>query len=274
VTIPPPFGAGTGPAHANPRQPDPRVAVPIHRALVADRHTHLVPLVRIALLVALGDFVTKEAALRFVVSEPTVFSSWLRFAVVHNQGAAFGVSLGLYTWQLNLAFTIAAIVMVLPVSGELARVDRTSPRALGLIVGGAIGNLVSLLVSPRGVVDFIAVRYGDADLVLNVADVAAYVGLAMIARTGFLIVAEIRRTVRPDVRMHVAPQLALTSAASRPIAFADREVARPVVRDEGGDLADVTPLGDTPIDLRVPLADLPMTWRADIQEPPRADPAI
>jgi lipoprotein signal peptidase len=229
---------------------------------------------RIALLVAVGDLVTKEAALRFIATEPTVFSSWLRFAVVHNEAAAFGLSLGLYTWQLNLAFTIAAIVVVLPVSGELARVDRVAPRALGLIVGGAVGNLVSLVASPRGVVDFIAVRYGDWGLVLNVADVAAYAGLAMIVRTGFMIVAELRRTVRPEAAMAFATQVAASPVATpTAYAFTDREVPRSVVRDDGGDLADEPPILDLPADTRPMFGDLPVT-RADAPEPTRVDRAM
>jgi lipoprotein signal peptidase len=172
---------------------------------VNDRNRHLAPLARIACLVAIGDFVTKEAAARWVALEPTAVTSWLHFAVVRNERGAFGVSFGAYTWQLNLALTLASILFVIPVSRDLARVDRAAPRALGLIVGGALGNLASLILSPRGVVDFIAVRLGPrTDLVLNVADVAAYVGLAMVLRTGFLIVNAMRRDARPRVHTHVS----------------------------------------------------------------------
>jgi hypothetical protein len=45
------------------------------------------------------------------------------------------------------------------------------------------------VISPPGVVDFISVSVGaHSELVLNFADLAAYVGLAMMLRTGFLIV--------------------------------------------------------------------------------------
>jgi lipoprotein signal peptidase len=214
---------------------------------VTDRFRHLAPLARIALLVAAGDLLTKEAAARLLAPAPTVINSWLRFAVVHNEAGAFGYSLGAYTWQLNLALTLSAIAVILPVSRALARVDRSAPRALGLIAGGALGNLASLIASPNGVVDFIAIRAGDSGLVVNVADVAAYVGLAMIVRTGFLIVAEMKRGLRPElgrVDVPVAPALTLI--------VADREVALPVYSDR----ADAT-LGDAP-EVEVPASRHPV----------------
>lgn len=188
---------------------------------------HLVQLSRIALLVALGDYATKAAAAAFVGAEPTVFSDWLHFAVVNNDQGAFGLSVGSYTWQLNLALTLSAIALMLSVSRDLARVDSMAPRALGLIVGGAIGNLTSLILSPHGVVDFIAVSFNPtSSLVLNVADVAAYAGLAMMLRTGVLIVHRIRKDV--PVTTHVSvrePPRVLR------FALADREVELPVHRE-------------------------------------------
>ena len=191
---------------------------------VTEPDNHLRVLTRIALLVAAGDWLTKAVAARLVAGEPLVFSERFRFAVVHNDAAAFGLSAGVYTWPLNLALTLAAIVLMIPVARDLARIDVAAPRALGLIVGGALGNLASLLLSPPGVVDFISIGFGtNSELVLNVADVAAYVGLAMMLRTGFLLVAEIRRTVRPSRTVQVQHWAAVARGA-----FVDREVARPV----------------------------------------------
>ena len=164
---------------------------------VSKPNAHLGTLARIAALVAAGDWLTKAVAARFVGNEALIFSDRLRFAVVHNDGTAFGLSAGAYTWHLNLALTLAAILLMIPVARDLARIDEAAPRALGLIVGGAMGNLASLVFSPPGVVDFISVSVGaHSELVLNVADLAAYLGLAMMVRTGFLIAAELRRTSR------------------------------------------------------------------------------
>jgi lipoprotein signal peptidase len=191
---------------------------------LTEPNRHLRILARIALLVAVGDWLTKAVAARLVGSDPLVFSDRFRFAVVHNDAAAFGLSAGAYTWPLNLALTLAAIVLMVPVARDLARIDEAAPRALGLIVGGALGNFASLLLSPPGVVDFISIGFGThSELVLNVADVAAYIGLAMMLRTGFLLVAEIRRAAQP--RRTVQVQHWATVARR---AFLDREVVRPV----------------------------------------------
>lgn len=161
-----------------------------------NEHRHLTLLSRIALLVTAGDLATKAAASELLGTDATVFASWLHFAVVHNDAGAFGWSVGSYTWQLNLALTLAAIVFVIPVTRDLARIDPSAPRALGLIVGGALGNLASLITSPHGVVDFIQIDLQTSGIALNVADVAAYAGLAMIVRTGALLVAALRREAR------------------------------------------------------------------------------
>lgn len=204
-----------------------------------ERYRHLGPLSRIALLVTAGDLLTKQTAAHFVAREPTVFSSWLRLAVVHNDLGAFGLSVGAYTWQVNLALTLAAIVFVVPVSRELTRVDRFAPHALGLIVGGALGNLISLLLSSHGVVDFIALRFGaDTEIALNFADLAAYAGLALILRTGFLIVTAIRDSLRVEPAQLAALATVPPARAAVP---ADLEVPRPVYSDI---VVEVEPLPD------------------------------
>ncbi|MEO6446754.1 MAG: hypothetical protein ABIZ91_19020, partial [Gemmatimonadaceae bacterium] len=75
----------------------------------------LTQLSRIALLVAAGDLATKWAAKALLSEDPTRFAHWLHLAVVHNRNGAFGWSVGAYTWQLNLALTIAGIVFMVPV---------------------------------------------------------------------------------------------------------------------------------------------------------------
>ncbi len=227
---------------------------------------------RLALLVAVGDWVTKALAAR-MVAEDVVLSERLRIAVVHNDAAAFGLSIGAYTWQLNLALTLAAIVFMIPVSRDLARIDPSSPRALGLIMGGAIGNLASLILSPRGVVDFISVGIGNnTELVLNVADLAAYLGLALVVRTAFLIVAEMRRAARPlPVALVDVPGVRSWRTATKEagvVLLKEREVPVPVFAADRGsgrqhqldhprpesvrqaELADITPAEVRVIDIR------------------------
>src|SRR5690349_20962320 len=202
------------------------------------RRSPLVPLARIAALVALGDLLTKQVAVLWIGTlEPRV-SSMIRFGVVHNDKGAFGLTAGDYTFELSLALTLAALVLIVPVARDLARIDRRAPIALGLIAGGAFGNLVSLLLSPAGVVDFIAIQNADgAGIVLNVADIGAYAGVAMLMRTTAMVIAAIRKTRQQ-------PILAEESAA-RGVALnrlADLELVR-VVAHEGTEPSTSTDTG-------------------------------
>jgi lipoprotein signal peptidase len=154
----------------------------------------LVPLARLATLVAIGDLLTKQVALLWVGTLDAGVSRVIRFGVVHNDKGAFGLTIGHYTWEVSLALTLTALVLIIPVAKDLARIDESAPNALGLVAGGAIGNLVSLLLSPAGVVDFIAVQRADgAGIVLNVADVAAYAGVVMLMRTAAKVIVAMRR---------------------------------------------------------------------------------
>ena len=196
-----------------------------------------VPLARAATLVALGDLVTKQVAVLWVGSLEHKVSSAVRFGVVHNDKGAFGLTVGDYTFELSLALTLAALALIIPVARDLAKLDRSAPVALGLIAGGAIGNLVSLVLTPAGVVDFIAVQRADgAGIVLNVADIGAYAGVAMLMRTCAYVIAAIRRNREEVVRAASAErEIVLTR-------FADLELVRTVARDNvGSDQGDRAP---------------------------------
>lgn len=185
---------------------------------------HLVPLLRVALLVAAGDLLTKQAAVLMLGNDATVFSSWLRMTVVHNDAAAFGVSLGAYTYQVNLIVKLSAIFLMLAACKDLARIDRDAPIALGLIVGAALGNLASLLLQPAGVVDFIALSIGGGvELVLNGADIAAYAGLALLGRTVWRVIV----LARSPACAVISEQLAGRAVALRLVG--EREIVRSVV---------------------------------------------
>lgn len=213
------------------------------------RRSPFIPLARIATLVALGDLMTKQVALLWVGTlEPRV-SGVLRFGVVHNDKGAFGLTVGDYTFELSLALTLAALVLIVPVARDLARIDDRAPTALGLIAGGAIGNFVSLLLSPAGVVDFIAVQRADgAGIVLNVADVAAYAGVAMLMGTTAMVIAAIRRS-RVTTAIDVGDRR--TAMLAR---LADVELVRVVAR-ENIPSEDATVDGGPPRDRPKPVAD-------------------
>lgn len=191
-------------------------------------------MLRIGVLVAAGDAVTKSCAAAWLAGH-SADDALIGLALVHNDQGAFGLSVGAYTWHWNLALTLAAIALVVPVCRALAQVDGRAPDALGLIAGGALGNLLSLILSPFGVLDFIALGTGPGtSIVLNAADIAAYVGLAMLVRTAWLLTSAIAAS-------HSSAALAATwrrqttglgvTASGRD----EAEVARPVFVEPGVD---------------------------------------
>lgn len=88
---------------------------------------------------------------------------------VHNQGAAFGMLVG-----QNLIFIVCALVVIL-VGGWIASSNRCSKinLALGLIAGGALGNLIDRL-RVGYVIDYIDVSFFPP--VFNLADIAITLG--------------------------------------------------------------------------------------------------
>jgi lipoprotein signal peptidase len=120
---------------------------------------------------------------------------------VLNDQAAFGVGLGTYTWEINVVVTLATVVLIMCVCRDLAAIDPWAPRILGLIAGAALGNLISLTLTPGGVPDFMAVTlWGGREIVMNFADIAAYLGLALMGKLAWSIVRAMREARHWDPR--------------------------------------------------------------------------
>lgn len=153
---------------------------PGHGVGRAGRHTHVRALAVIAAVIVACDLVTKQIALaRLAPGEVVpVLGELLSFRLVFNPGAAFSFATGM-TW----AFTIIAVGVVAVVARVARRLgSRTWAVALGLLLGGAVGNLLDRLFRPPGfarghVVDFI--DYAGF-FVGNVADIAIVVAAVLI----------------------------------------------------------------------------------------------
>jgi signal peptidase II len=110
----------------------------------------------------------------------------IRFTLAYNPGAAFSMSLGIYSRFIFGAFAIIALVVLwrlYRMTGTGARSgDTTRIVALGLAWGGAAGNLIDRFRSPHGVVDFIDIGYRDVRFwTFNVADSAVTIGALILA---------------------------------------------------------------------------------------------
>ena len=137
-----------------------------------------------AVVVILLDLITKIVAEAVLLRTPgiAVLGDWFQLRLVYNQGAAFGLHLGPYSRWIFLTVAIVAVVV-------LRRMSRTSPPgdwfrqlALGLVAGGAAGNLIDRIRSTRGVVDFLDVGIGALRWpTFNVADIAVSCGAIALA---------------------------------------------------------------------------------------------
>lgn len=136
------------------------------------------------LLIVVADVVTKYLAhTRLPLYRPNeVLGDVFRITLGYNPGAAFGLSLGQHSRWLFTALALIILVFL----GSMYRATR--PRdwvqalALGLVSGGAIGNVINRLWSERGVVDFLDAGIGDARWpTFNVADIGITTGAILLA---------------------------------------------------------------------------------------------
>ncbi|WP_017557850.1 signal peptidase II [Nocardiopsis baichengensis] len=143
-------------------------------------------LVAVVAAVALAlDFATKEIALaRFAPGESVaVVGDLLRFTLVFNPGAAFSIGTGM-TWVFSL-ISIGVVVYIIVIARRLRSLAWAV--SLGLILGGAAGNLVDRLFRAPGpfhghVVDWIQLPNWP---VFNLADSSLVVGSALAVLLAF-----------------------------------------------------------------------------------------
>jgi signal peptidase II len=147
----------------------------------------------VAAIAAGADLLAKQAAVSMLGDRVVPLLDRLSLTLVYNMGSAGGVMVGQYTWQLNVITTIMALVLITAVASSLIAVDRRATLALGLIAGGAIGNLASMLAGPEGVADFLALQLSsDLTIVMNVADLALWFGALSLAPVVVTLVKAIR----------------------------------------------------------------------------------
>lgn len=133
-----------------------------------------------AALVVGADQVTKAWAVRALAGGPlSVIPGVVRFRLVENSGAAFGLLQGAGS-LLALAAVVAAMVIVLSFRSLRWRWEAA---AMGLILGGALGNLIDRLLRGPGLADGRVVDFVDLGWwpVFNVADAAITVGAVWLA---------------------------------------------------------------------------------------------
>jgi signal peptidase II len=156
----------------------------------------VLPLLALAALILIADQLTKLWIVSAIgrgapAHEIDIIPGWFVFQYVENTGAAFGM---LTNGSWLLAFVAAAVVVVIVVMAPRMQQEAAAGLArwqmllsLGLVLGGAVGNLADRLT--RGyVVDFILVPPAQVTLGgtlyhfpnFNVADSAITVGIILL----------------------------------------------------------------------------------------------
>jgi len=137
----------------------------------------------ILLSVVLLDVATKRFAVTTLTpyTPRNIIDDFLRFTLAFNSGGAMSLSLGASSrWWFTLLSLATLVVLAYMYRQSLAR-DKRQIASLALICGGAVGNLIDRVRSPRGVVDFIDFGIGSHRFwTFNIADMAVTIGTAML----------------------------------------------------------------------------------------------
>jgi signal peptidase II len=121
----------------------------------------------------------------------------VRFTRTSNTGAAFGLLRGQGTWFIVVS-ALAAIAIVV-FRREIAKLRRWDQAAFGLILGGAVGNLIDR-IRLGAVIDFIDIGFRDLRWPsFNVADSAISIGVVILAAS-FILLPRSRGVPTPDLR--------------------------------------------------------------------------
>jgi signal peptidase II len=112
--------------------------------------------------------------------EILVLLPFFNLTLAYNPGAAFSFLSDQGGWQrwffIALAFVVTAVMLIW--LSKLKREERWTAVALGLIIGGALGNVIDRIWLGH-VIDFIQLHYTDLYFpAFNVADSAITVGVA------------------------------------------------------------------------------------------------
>ena len=125
------------------------------------------------------DQLTKSWALQSLRDGPIDLFWTLRLRLTFNSGAAFSLGTGFPWLFVVLGFLVLGVLAVLVLRADLGRGPAGS---LGLVAGGAIGNLADRVLRDHdgAVVDFIDLQWWP---VFNVADASICAGVVLLLLT-------------------------------------------------------------------------------------------
>jgi signal peptidase II len=143
-------------------------------------------LLSVAAVVLLLDIASKVVAVRYLTpGQPvSIIGDTVTWTLVRNSGAAFSMATG-YTWVLTL-IAVGVVIGILWMGPRL--VSTWWALGLGMILGGALGNLIDRFFRSPGplrghVVDFLSIGWWP---VFNLADPAVVGGAILLVVMSFL----------------------------------------------------------------------------------------
>ena len=149
----------------------------------------------VSIIILVLDRVTKIAADEILVLNKAIpIVKFFNFTLVYNKGAAFGMFGGLpddiRRFILVVVSIIALLVVAYVIIKEFSNADRWAMSALGLILGGAIGNIYDRIRYDYVIdfLDFYAGRYHWP--AFNVADSAICIGVFILILRSIKVVKE------------------------------------------------------------------------------------
>ena len=173
------------PSGADPHTPEPSSAVAVPSP--AKRRRLFLLLASIAVVTYLLDQLSKWWAIRALSDEDPrdLIGSFLRLDLIRNPGAAFSIGTG-NTWVLTI-IAVVVLVVVVRVSRRLG--SSGWAWALGLLLGGALGNLTDRIIREPGlgrghVIDFLNYNGLFIGNVADIAIVSAAILIGLLALTG------------------------------------------------------------------------------------------
>ena len=155
----------------------------------------------LSMAIVIIDQVTKVTADRMLTgrSPLDIIPGWFALSLTRNKGGLFGYFAQLSTPWRSILLTALPLVAVIIIGWVLARSDKVDRRTLwglGLILGGAVGNLIDRIlrgevidfldvyVSTQRLADWLISTFGSAHWpTFNIADSAIVVGASMLLLT-------------------------------------------------------------------------------------------
>lgn len=139
----------------------------------------------VAALVVVLDQLTKWWAETVLVDGPIVIiPDFLQFRLTYNTGAAF--SMFSQGGPILAVIAIAVVGVIMFVLSDLSK--RLEAVALGMVLGGSIGNLIDRIARGDGFLDGAVVDFIDFSFfaTFNVADMGITIGVGLLVLAAFL----------------------------------------------------------------------------------------